>query len=208
MNDKMLGQLYGLILKNCLITDYKISFSTKKPLEARKYLFLMRSLLNVDEEEFIYYLEDVQYGKDDSAIDKFRLFIPELLSRQLYLFHRPHRSKPCLTVIYYSSALPRILISMFKHLHILQQNLDFSRGFLDACLSNAVYSSERNELSFKHSRLTPFLINCLQVLGMYYIVDKQKISLINQHDLSSIHSLADIGKGRIHSFTPALAKLN
>ena len=31
MKDKMLGQLYGLILKNSYITNYKISFSTTKP---------------------------------------------------------------------------------------------------------------------------------------------------------------------------------
>ena len=206
--DKALGQLYGLILKNCYVTDYKISFTTSKPLEAQKYLSLMHELLNVGEEDFIYYLEDVQYGKYDSALDKFRLLIPDLLSRQLYIFHRPDRSKPKLTIIYYSSALPRMLLSMLEHLHVLQQNLDFSKGFLDAFLSSASFSSGNNELSFKHSRFTHYLINSLQVLGMYFVLQKKDLSLVNVHDLASIKSFADIGLGRIHSFNAPLAKLN
>ncbi|MBR9678741.1 MAG: hypothetical protein GON13_00550 [Nanoarchaeota archaeon] len=202
MKDKMLGQLYGLILKNSYITNYKISFSTTKPLEAEKYLRLMNELLNVKEEELIYYLEDIQYGKSESAIDKFKLFIPKILTHQTYFFHRPNKAKPRLTIIYYSKALPTMILSLFKHLHLLQQNIDFSRGFLDACLSSSVYSNERKELIVKTSKIIPYLINCLENLGMYYETRNNDVILLNQHDLKDITGFADICKGRIHSFTP------
>lgn len=198
MKDFMLGQLYGLILKNCLITDYKISFTTSKPLEASKYLFLMRELLKLDDRDFVYYLEDVQYGKDESAVDKFRMFIPDLLSKNLYFFHRPDKSVPKLTIIYYDNSTPQLLVSFLRHLPLLQDNEEFSTGFVDACLSNSSFNPCTYKLSVGFSRITTFLINSLRVLGMFCEFGDKELLLVNVHDLNRIKGFSDICRGRLH----------
>ena len=195
----MLGQLFGLFLKNCLVTDNKISFTTSRPLEARRFLDLSKQLLNLREAEFVYYLEDIEYGKDDSAADKFKLLIPDLLARNVYFFHRPENSTPKLTIIYYSEALPRILLSMLKHLPVLQQNTDFSKGLVDACLSNSSFSSDRCELLVPNSKVTSFLVNSLNVLGMYSESTVYGLLLMNFHDLVDIQFFADLCRGKLYA---------
>ena len=194
----MLGQLFGLTLKNCLITNYKISFTTNKPLEARKFLDLSNEMLHIKENEFIYYLEDIQYGKDDSAIDKFKLFIPNLLSRQVYFFHRPEKSQPQLTITYYSEALPKIILSMLKQLPVLQRNRDFSKGLIDACISNSDFNNEKSELFIENSDLNALLMNSFSNLGIYYELRTDGLHLINFHDLIDIRSFSDISRGKLH----------
>lgn len=163
-SSRLLGQLYGLLLKSGKVTDYKIEFTTHKPIEANHYIKILKKLLNIKPSELVYYLEDVQYGKVNSAITKFKLLIKELDNYNLYIFQQPDKHDPKLTIIYYDEKTTKALLLMFRSLRLLQYSKEFGLGFIDSIISSGEIKEDK--IIINNGRHTPYFIELLEILNI------------------------------------------
>ncbi len=197
----MLGQFYGLIMTGGLVNDHKISFTTQKPYHAAKYMKIMNDLFNITESDLVFYLEDVQYEKDEIAIDKFKISIPNLLTNNIHIFHRPYKSEPQLTITYYSKALTHLVSNFFKQLPILLQNRELAMGFVDAFISVSKIDTNNCNVLVPNNKYLTFITSALETVRLGFEITDEGLLIENPVDMELLTHFLDLNKGRLSALT-------
>lgn len=191
MEAKSFGQLLGLILEKGAITEQEIKFTTSSPKEAKHYLSILKQTFGTKETDLTYYIDDVQYGRDDVALKRFENSIK--ISRT-YLFHRPEANLPKLTIIQKDKRITELISLSETNIQLLQKNTAFSKGFIDALLSNSTYDAEARCIHINYNKNSPLLVNSLEELYFDYEQHPSGIILRDNNDLLFIRKFSQLSR--------------